>query len=419
MFLGGIALYRVRKDRPVFPSWLPFFARDPGTPKAPTSTPQRDRDSGGRREPARSIPFSPILLDRYVAGRFLRIFALVVLSVLVLYVLIDYMEIVDDIARHHPGSALVLRYYQAMLSPILLDIVPFAFLAAALIATAGLVRSSETTALLSQGVSLYRSVASLLFLAAGTGLALFLFSERVVPRAASESDRLLRAIKKHPEVHAMGAGPQWFRGQNGRFFATEAFDPRTGGVAGLTMIGIDPATFRLRSRTDAPRARLVPVRGILAEDGWTRSFGPNGASLFLMQPGRFFIDAPEAPADFVAGRSDPRQMTATQLSRFIEARRRAGADVAGLATGFYQKTAAPASAILLTLVGLPFAFRYGKRGAVAGIGVALLLGLVYFFVSSVLLKFGENGALPPLLAAWGTNVFFGIGAVYGLLGVRT
>jgi LPS export ABC transporter permease LptF/LPS export ABC transporter permease LptG len=419
LILGAVALDRVRKDHPLLPSWLPRLPLRDADQGKPLPETRAEDGSGGRPEPSRSMPFSPLLLDRYVAGHFLRIFSLVVLSVVALYVLIDYMEIADDIARHHPGGALIFRYYQAMLSPILLDIVPFAFLAAALIATAGLVRASETTALLAHGISLYRSAASLLLLAAGTGVVLFFFAERVVPRAAAESDRLLRAIKKHPEIRELGTGPQWFRGQSGRFFATEAFDPKTGGIAGLTVIELDLVTFRLRSRTDAPRARLVAKHGILAEDGWTRSFGPTGDSLFVMRPGRFFIDAPDAAADFVAGRSDPRQMTITQLSYFIEARRRAGADVAALATGLYQKTATPASALLLTLVGLPFAFRYGKRGAVAGIGLALLLGLTYFFVSSVLLKFGENGALPPFLAAWGTNVFFGLGAAYGLLGVRT
>ena len=74
---------------------------------------------------------------------------------------------------------------------------------------------------------------------------------------------------------------------------------------------------------------------------------------------------------------------------------------------------------LLTLVGLPFAFKYGKRGAVAGIGVALFLGLTYLFLTSLFVRFGESGSLPPLLAAWVPNVFFGLGAAWGLLGVRT
>ena len=111
-------------------------------------------------------------------------------------------------------------------------------------------------------------------------------------------------------------------------------------------------------------------------------------------------------------------MTSLELDTYIRARRKAGADVAALATGLYQKSALAASPLLLTLVGLPFAFHYGKRGAVAGVGIALFLGLGYLVLSTVLVKAGETGALPPLLAAWGSNGFFTCAAGYGLLGIR-
>ena len=55
----------------------------------------------------------------------------------------------------------------------------------------------------------------------------------------------------------------------------------------------------------------------------------------------------------------------------------------------------------------------------AGIGIALLLGLGYLVLSAAFVKAGETGSLPPLLAAWGTNLFFSLGAGWGLLGVRT
>jgi lipopolysaccharide export system permease protein len=56
---------------------------------------------------------------------------------------------------------------------------------------------------------------------------------------------------------------------------------------------------------------------------------------------------------------------------------------------------------------------------VAGVGVALFLGLSYLFLSALLVSFGQQGAIPPFLAAWAPNVFFGLGAAWGLLGVRT
>jgi lipopolysaccharide export system permease protein len=112
-------------------------------------------------------------------------------------------------------------------------------------------------------------------------------------------------------------------------------------------------------------------------------------------------------------------MNSLELARFIGLRKKAGADVSAISTGLYQKSSVTMAPLLLTLVGLPFAFRYGKKGAVAGIGIALLLGLAYLVLGAALTKGGEAGSLPPLLAAWGANLFFALGAAWGLLGIRT
>ena len=416
---GAYALVRVRRDKSIFA--LPFqSAPRPAPSEAGVSRAGAADDPGGHQVLTTgrraSLP-GLLLIDRYIARRFLGVFALVVASIVTLYVLIDYLEISDDIARHRPPTSLILRYVQASLSPIILTIVPFAFLVAALVTIASLVRSAETTALLAHGISLYRTTAPILVLAVIAGGLLFVFAERVVPTAAAEADRIRFLLKgQAPPVSSVGGA--WFRGDAGRFYAADAYDPASRIAAGVTVLQIDPSTWRLVSRHDAARARLAPGKGLLAEDGWIRTF-TQGDALAIRRDGPFFIDAPEAAAGFASGQADPRQMTYRELARFIEVRRRAGAGTAMLATGLHQKTAGAASALLLTLVGLPFAFAYGKRGAVAGVGVALFLGLTYLFLSALLVSFGEQGAIPPLIAAWAPNVFFGLGASWGLLGVRT
>ena len=416
---GAYALTRVRRDKSIFA--LPFKSAPRAVPSevsgsrpnAAAAPTERPVATAGRRT---SLP-GLLLIDRYIARRFLGVFALVVASIATLYVLIDYLEISDDIARHRPPTSLILRYVQASLSPIILTIVPFAFLVAALVTIASLVRSAETTALLAHGISLYRTTAPILVLAVMAGGLLFVFAERIVPTAASEADRL-RFLLKGQTPPVSNVGGAWFRGDAGRFYAADAYDPASRIATGVSVLQIDPSTWRLVSRHDAARARLAPGKGLFAEDGWIRTF-TQGHALAIRRDGPFFIEAPEAAAGFASGQADPRQMTYRELARFIEVRRRAGADTAMLATGLHQKTAVAASALLLTLVGLPFAFAYGKRGAVAGIGIALFLGLTYLFLSALLVSFGEQGAIPPLIAAWAPNVFFGLGATWGLLGVRT
>jgi LPS export ABC transporter permease LptF/LPS export ABC transporter permease LptG len=423
VFVGIWGISRVRRDRPflddrigsflyaVLGRVLPRARRatvDAGSPARPASVSLR----GG-------IGSSSGLIDRYVAGRFLRILALVLTSILLLYLLFEYLEISDEIARVNPPLSAITGYFRAKLAPILVDVVPLAFAAAALISISGLVRSAETTALLSSGMSLFRTTASVLVLSLLAGAGTYLFGEKVVPDSAAEASRFKKILVGKPPAAATDAWRSFLKGESGRFFSAETWDPGSSALTGVTLFRIDPTTYRLLDKSFAPEARIVSGKGILLSGGWTRTFAQDGSSLFLRHPGHSFVDAPEAARAFVAGGADPRQMNSAELARFIRIRKAAGADVSAVATGLYQKSSVALAPLLLTLVGLPFAFRYGRRGAVAGIGIALLLGLVYLLLGAALVKGGETGSLPPLVAAWGTNVFFSLGAGWGLLGVRT
>ena len=73
----------------------------------------------------------------------------------------------------------------------------------------------------------------------------------------------------------------------------------------------------------------------------------------------------------------------------------------------------------MALLAVPFAFRIGRRGALAGIGVGLALGMGFLIGSAFFTKLGEVGALPAFLAAWSPNIIAATGAAYFLLRLRT
>ena len=73
----------------------------------------------------------------------------------------------------------------------------------------------------------------------------------------------------------------------------------------------------------------------------------------------------------------------------------------------------------MTLIAVPFAVTTGRRGAMYGIGVGIVLALVYWLMLSVFAAFGQGGLIDPMLAAWAPNLIFGAAALYLLLTVRT
>jgi len=85
----------------------------------------------------------------------------------------------------------------------------------------------------------------------------------------------------------------------------------------------------------------------------------------------------------------------------------------------HNKTALPGVCFVLGLVAFPFAFRLGRQGALYGIGISIMLGIVYYVVISIFVTLGQSEALPPLIAAWSPNALFATLALYLFLGVRT
>jgi lipopolysaccharide export LptBFGC system permease protein LptF len=73
----------------------------------------------------------------------------------------------------------------------------------------------------------------------------------------------------------------------------------------------------------------------------------------------------------------------------------------------------------MVIVGLPFSFSVGKRGALYGVTLGIAIGLVYWGLIGLFEQMGRYEMLPPALAAWGPNMLFGAGGLYLFLTSRT
>ena len=89
-----------------------------------------------------------------------------------------------------------------------------------------------------------------------------------------------------------------------------------------------------------------------------------------------------------------------------------GYDTRELRVGLHRKIAIPSVAVVMVLIGLPFAIRVERRGPMFAIAVSILLVFVYFGVLQVFGKLGEVAILPPFFAGWAPNILFGGTGIY-------
>jgi lipopolysaccharide export LptBFGC system permease protein LptF len=73
----------------------------------------------------------------------------------------------------------------------------------------------------------------------------------------------------------------------------------------------------------------------------------------------------------------------------------------------------------MTLIGVPFAFVVGRKGALYGIGLSIVIAIVYWGCLGIFEALGSNALLPSLLAAWAPNLLFGAAGLYLMLRLET
>jgi lipopolysaccharide export LptBFGC system permease protein LptF len=86
---------------------------------------------------------------------------------------------------------------------------------------------------------------------------------------------------------------------------------------------------------------------------------------------------------------------------------------------FHKKFSAPLFALIMALIALPFAFMTGNRGAMAGFGVSIGIGVAYWAVSQVFEQIGNLSQLPAAMAAWSPGAIFCLIGMYLFTKVRT
>jgi LPS export ABC transporter permease LptG/LPS export ABC transporter permease LptF len=360
----------------------------------------------------------PNILDRYILREFLKILALVLISTAALYIIVDYTELSGDVRANHIAFPVVFAYYRFLLFQIVNYTLPISVLVATLVTFGIFSKNNEVTAFKSGGVSLYRVALPIVGIAVLMSFLSYVMGDYVLPYSNQRVDQLRNKIKGKGAVAVQSQQKLWFLGKGRYIINFLSYDRNARQLSQVQVFELHPTRFRLTRRIYAERARW-DGQGWVFERGWIASFADNGTSTYtpFVDPIRLYYR--ERPDDFATEVKAPDQMTFTQLHRYIEAIRKSGYAAEALTVKLYAKTSWPFISVVMALIALPFAFRIGKRGALYGVGIALVVGIVYWMVFAIFTKFGEVGNLPPLLSAWSANVLFAIAALYLYLHVET
>lgn len=434
MAIGAIVLmaWRIRAgDQPIRFA-IPAFWRRRGPS---TAAPPAPEGSAGRQQvvlviriPRLNLP-SPKLIDTYILREYLRVFALGVVALLAIFYISTFIDMMDKLFRGETTITVILRYFAFETPQFIYYVIPMSILVAALVTVGVMTKNNELLVLRACGISLYRAMAPLVAAALVASGSLFALQERVLASTNREADRLEARIRGWPEP-ATPLTQHWRVGTSGDIYHFDLFDPGANRFARMHVYHIDQESWSLRSFAYVNEAWLVPDPGsngtlvqVRGQRGWHRELGPGRAQNEDLHVKYEAVDERtlglEPPDHFASSVPLADQMTYRELQSYIAQLQASGANSVSYLVELQRKIAFPLVTIVMTLIAVPFAITTGRRGALYGIGIGIVLAIVYFIMMSLFVAFGKGGLLAPMLAAWAPNLLFGAAAVYMVLTVRT
>jgi LPS export ABC transporter permease LptG/LPS export ABC transporter permease LptF len=367
----------------------------------------------------------PLILDDYVIREFLKTFAMVLVTFVMLLLLFTFFELLGDIIRNRTPFIIVGDYLANLTPSMIYTIAPLSVLIAVLVVFGGLNRTNELTAMKATGISIYRIVVPILVISSVLALALFSFDELYIPQANRKQEALRAVIKGRPAQTFERPDQKWIfgiekPGEPSHIFYYQFFDPDRDSFANISVFEFDPKTFTLTRRLYASSAHWDPnLHTWLFEHGWERTFAGDEIKSYSTFQMTTLGQIHEPPQYFKKETRQSTEMNFAELSRYIGDLRQSGFDTMRLRVQLNHKLAYPLITLVMAVLAVPFALSMGRSGSLAGIGVAIGVAVVYWVVDGTFEAMGNVNMLPALLAAWSPDVLFALAGSYLLLRTPT
>ncbi|HUA09043.1 MAG TPA: LptF/LptG family permease [Candidatus Acidoferrales bacterium] len=351
------------------------------------------------------------ILDRYLLREMILPFCAGLLAYLIFWALNIFFVAADYIINQHAPFFLVLRFVLFRVPQATPMAFPFGALLAGLLSMGRLMADNEITALRTAGIPLRRiTLTPLLFGLAMFGLSYFI-NEKVAPAAVEISTRTFYQILYHTD--ALPVEPQFFRKDpdNGNVFYVNQVLADNKTLEGVQVFKI--GRYGLFVETLQAKTASVDGSRLALHDVIDTRYNPDGMMTSQQRVKEVLIGLPlaETAAQFMSNQnSDPWTMSSKNLSEQVHSLEQqgiGGSALGNLEINLYNKLAWPFASFIAVILAVPLAIRFGKRGQMLGIAMAIVAFFGYFLLMSAAAALGRNGKIDPLLAAWLPNIIMG------------
>ena len=345
------------------------------------------------------------ILDRHILKMVLGVFFTCLFVFMFLYVIIDVFAHLDDILKQKVSLYILKDYYLSYLPIIFVQMTPIACLLGVLYTFSKLNRDNEVIAMRASGLSVLQITRTIIMFGALISILVFWVNDRLVPSSLYFNQHVKEQMesgeKKIKEKEQEVLSNLSMYGLRNRLFFVNKFSVATKTMEGIVILEHDEHQNIIR--------KIVANKGVYEDGSWvfyqniTYEFDENGQ---IKGEPRYqekeIMSIPEAPRDFLNQRQRPDFMDIDQINGYIWKLSKSGATtvIRNLKVELYQRFTMPFASLVIILLGIPFSLMVKKRSSgLASVGIAIMVGFLYYVVNAVSIAFGKSGVLTPLLAS--------------------
>jgi lipopolysaccharide export system permease protein len=352
------------------------------------------------------VKLGPRILDRYLSLEFFRLWFAALLAFVVIFLVVNLFEKFSKFLEYDVPMGVVVKYYLFMIPYIIKWMNPIAVLLGVLFSLGALSRNLEITAMTAAGLSLRRIIMPVIILGLAISAGVFVFGETVVPYADTRKEEIETVyIKRLPLLKTIRRINLAYRGKEGRFYYIRV---------------------RIIEKSEAGELRrLIVAREAVwrgdrwqFRDGTVRTFRGTG-DISVKYFDKEYFDVPETPEDFLREDKSPEAMKFNELAAYISNLESSGVSATKERVELYLKISVPLANFIVIFLGAPLALQSHRAGLAYGFGLAILLGFMLWGALAVGRAFGQNGTLPPFIAAFLADAIFGVIGLGMLYRART
>jgi len=348
------------------------------------------------------------VFTKYLYREFFKLLLLCLFAFISIYMMVHFFGKVDNFIEADVPRNVIVLYLLYLLPFVVVQMVPPAVLIAVIIMFSMMMKNNEIMALKACGIKVFDFMRPIFVLGFLLSLALFLFSESVVPYTSSRANALWRIyVEKRSEGGVFGRDHIWYRSGNAIYWIAR-FDPKKKAMYGPTFYFFD-SSFHLLKRIDG-RVAVWTGNAWEVKEGITLTADKDGG-YGLTRFKTLYLQIPEKPRTFAKEERQPEEMGYWLLKRFAEKIQDEGYDASRYFVDLNIKLSFPFIVFVMVLLGAPIAILQKRGGTPVSVAMGVVACFLYLVVLGISRSLGFAGILPPVLSAWLANgIFFFVGS---------